>query len=431
MKPLRSAKQVTFLYFSIVALSIIAIHASVFELTTEDLEHFYAQNKLGKVKAYTNELFSGRDISQIDKTEFQTQGKTSFDKNAEIYFDFDLLPAGFPDPADLEYDLGLEIVTDNWTQAYFIMKIRLESQGIGRDALLVLDNSLYELSEKQLISSHTKQIAISFMLLLVSLFIVLKISERLSSPISSFANQLENRSADDLSLIELPEGSLTTELEKMVSTFNAYQSRIQSLIDRERAFNAYASHELRSPLMVISGALTLLYESDDPDFLLKQRQRLEKATLDMSEFIETLLSLSKPVNENELVSRRLSFAELNLIAHNHQHLLEDKPVDWQVKVSGKPEIKMPEAALHILLGNLVKNSFAFTQSGKVVIKANEHCIEVSDTGSGLNSKAQTPGFGLGLLLVRDLCRRYQYEFELSENDVDGCSAKVLLKAENR
>lgn len=37
MKRLLSAKQLTVRYFSIVAIAIIAIHLSVFELTTDDL----------------------------------------------------------------------------------------------------------------------------------------------------------------------------------------------------------------------------------------------------------------------------------------------------------------------------------------------------------------------------------------------------------
>ncbi len=46
MKNIKSAKQITFFYFSIVAVMIIAIHLSVFVSTVTHLEKFNARNRL-------------------------------------------------------------------------------------------------------------------------------------------------------------------------------------------------------------------------------------------------------------------------------------------------------------------------------------------------------------------------------------------------
>ena len=170
----------------------------------------------------------------------------------------------------------------------------------------MIDNTLYEFSEGELIGVHAKQLAVSLLLLVISLFVVMKIADRLTRPISRFANTLSEKSPDDLEPVEVPPGTETRELLKMVETFNDYQTRIRDLLERERAFNRYTSHELRTPLMVMQGAITLLGESKDEAFLNKQRRRLEKATGEINEFIDTLLSLTKTVEGAELTPRTLS-----------------------------------------------------------------------------------------------------------------------------
>jgi len=425
VKPIRSAKQVTFLYFSIVAFAIIVIHASVFTITTEQMEYIYAHNRLGKIKSYAKQELASNDIDDQASIELQTQGKTDFDRNIKIYFDLDNLPEGFPKATQIPYDESIEIEFEPTLQAYFVMKVNMAINGELKDVLLVIDNSLYENSEEQLLPNQVKPIVISFLLLLTSLLVVLKISERLTQPISSFAKTLAEKSPDDLTPLPFPDGTYTKELLKMIDTFNHYQSRINALLERERSFNRYISHELRSPLMVMSGAITLLGESNDPKFIDKQRQRLRKSSKQMEEFIETLLSLSKVQEGIDLLPRQISESELKNIAIAHEHLLKNKAVDWRIIVNSSPAVNIPEAAFHILLGNLIKNAFLYTQQGHVTIVTTQQTIQVIDSGMGLNESNSKPeGFALGLLLVKDICHRYGWSFELKNNDVSGCTATI-------
>lgn len=90
---------------------------------------------------------------------------------------------------------------------------------------------------------------------------------------------------------------------------------------------------------------------------------------------------------------------------------------------------MPKSPFHILLGNLIKNAFAYTQKGEVKVLVTQNQIAVIDTGKGgLEVETLSPqeGFGLGLLLVKDICHRYHWEFSLSDNDVGGSTATIYL-----
>jgi len=429
MNIFHSAKRLTFLYFSIVAAAIIIIHASVFEFTTEDLEYIYAKNKLLNIAEHSEKLFVTPDKTKLPYSEVITQGNTKADPSPIVYFDFTALPKVFPDPALIPYDIAIEVTTPADIETYFIMKKKLVINDELIDVLLTLNNTLYEMSEEQLFNSLSKQFITSFTLLLISLTVVLTIADKLTRPISTFAKMLANKSSTDLSPISLPHGTQTSELVGMVETFNAYQKRIQNLIERERAFNRYASHELRTPLTVIHGATTLLGESDDKDFIEKQRQRLFKASNDMNEFIETLLNLTKPVDELALKIRKVSAGELSTLIEEHTNLILNKKVYWQLDLIAEPEIKMPSAAFHILLGNLVKNAFAYTDRGKIIIESGSQHLRIIDTGNGLQKNNSNKGYGLGLLLVRDICQQYNCEFTISNNELAGCTATVFFLTE--
>lgn len=443
MKTIRTSKQLTFLYFSIVACAIIAIHASVLEITTEEIEHLYAYNRLVKISHYAQQTLPERTIKKNTSIDLQTQGKTDFDPFVKVYFDSKTLPPEFPAMEQLPYNQSIEVRFEEEDRAFFMMKIRTRVNATDSepkteeiDALIVIDNSLYEFSEEQFFSNQTIPVIISLSLLIVSLFVVLKISEHLTRPISLFAQTLANRSPNNLEAIALPTGTYTKELLKLIETFNRYQSRLHSLLERERSFNRYISHELRSPLMVMQGAITLLDESHQPEFVEKQKQRMRRATKEMEEFIETLLSLSKSTEKSELTPRPVKQEELEHIVSNHLHLLQHKSLEWNIYLTEPLYIRMPEAAFHILLGNLIKNAFLYTRQGQVDIYVDSHNIQVIDTGQGFHSHHSNPqGFGLGLLLVKDICHRYDWSFNIQSNTtkegkITGCTATIQFSQQD-
>ena len=424
-----NAKQLTFLYFSIVASAIIIIHASVFLSTTEDMELLYAENRLDSISEYLLKSLDNHQIKKQPEFLLQTQGKAEFDPLIKVYFDSTLIPKELNIPKDLAIGVAFETEDEINKRTYFVLKQNLgPNYGV---AYLVLDNSFYELIEESLPTSQTKQIIISFSLLIVSLLVVLKISARLTSPISKMAEDLSHRQADSSEPIQLPQGFVPTELELLVASFNDFQERINQLVERERSFNRYASHELRTPLMVMKGAINLLAESKDPEFVEKQRIRLDKATNEMNEFIHTLLSLTKfPAAEN-MIQTDIGEGELKVLIDNHRYLLEGKKVPINIIVEGDLKIKMPEAAFNILIGNLIKNAFANTFEGQIDVHVVNQIFEIRDTGVGLLDQTKTnEGYGLGLLLVKDICKQFSCEFSLVANSDKGCTASLVFPKAN-
>ena len=194
---------------------------------------------------------------------------------------------------------------------------------------------------------------------------VLKIASRLTKPYSSLANQLSAKTEGDLSPLSLPKTGKTVELVTLTESINTYQSQIADMLERERAFNRFASHELRTPLMVLRGSLSLLEHSNDPQFVDKQRVRMTAAVESMQDYVETLLSLTRE-KEETVTPWQLGRAEIDTLLSHFQLLLEEKNIEVLVNVEHAPCLRVSHKAVGILVGNLIKNAFVYTEQGQLI-----------------------------------------------------------------
>ncbi|EOD77652.1 two-component system sensor protein [Grimontia indica] len=414
MSKIKSAKQLTFTYFSVVAFAIITIHFTVFETTVENLEHFTAQYRM-------EQIAQGLSPEMLDSDTVPLNAFTT------AYVGFDNVPESLTVTRDLPLNVATEIYKRGLAQAtdFFIMKVNVEHQGIWKDVYIVNSDPIFELSEDKAMKSQTNQLLLSFGLLILSLLVVLRISERLTSPLSSLVQQLRDKTKGDVSPLSLPETGKTVELVTLTDSINTYQAQISEMLERERAFNRFASHELRTPLMVMQGSLTLLEHSNDPDFVAKQRVRMSNAVEAMQEYVETLLSLTRD-SHDEVEPWELTKAEIEKLAEHFTTLLEGNKVTVEVVEEKAPTLMVSRKLVGILIGNLIKNAFTYTTEGKVTITLTEDSVQVADSGIGLQSSGQVPqGYGLGLVIANEIARKHHWQISLDDNEMGGCTAQVI------
>lgn len=80
------------------------------------------------------------------------------------------------------------------------------------------------------------------------------------------------------------------EIGRLATAIDRYQERLVAADEKEKAFFADASHELRTPIAVIQGATEVL--SEDPQLSNEQRgrlQRIERSLRELSDLLEALL----------------------------------------------------------------------------------------------------------------------------------------------
>ncbi len=217
----------------------------------------------------------------------------------------------------------------------------------------------------------------------------------------------------------------------LARTIEKTLERISAFVERERYFTGSASHELRTPVTVITGALELLEQSDLSVADAKVVDRIRRATLDMKTTIEMFLCLARETDDGLYDKQFLVMPLVNQAIEQQRHLLNDKSVDVEVDQLAKPKICGHPQAFSIAVNNLVRNAFEHTLAGQgpITILIKEHELLVTNQVSALvtnqeSADAQhTPnkapsfhGYGLGLGIVQRLCERNGWSFSLHADE---------------
>ena len=416
MKRVKTAKQLTITYFSIVAFAIIGFHFTMLDSMLEGMEQIYAEQRMLKDKQTAIGLLEGSNKTQVFIPPFTTAyvGKENLPTNI-------VLDADSVDDKPFELDSASDV-----DKEMFSMRSQVLLNGQPKELYLIHFDEVYEHSEEQMFKTQTTQLLMSLLLLAISLFVVMRISNRLTRPLSELSQDVARRSPTNIATIHVPQGAVTREIHLLVERLNNYQDQIRERIERERAFNRYASHELRTPLMVIKGAVTLLGQAPSADFSERQRRRISQACNEMEDYISTLLSLTREEDIAALPLRTVDKAELEAICASHSAGMLRDDVALEIQVKETLQTKVSEGIWHILVGNLLKNALACTDTGKIEVIMQADSLAIVDSGCGLQGKPGGESYGLGLMIVRDICHKYGYEFSLRDNPQQGCTARIKL-----
>ena len=413
-----SAKHLTFVYFSIVALAIIIVHGLVIDSTLDSIENLLAKQK----------ILSAKEVA-ISSLERSKENKIIITDRITVYTDTTLIDINYTDFQNLALNTIVEVFEKGSyvaNEAYIYRTLDNNDKNI----YLVLTGDFTGDSERRIFFVQSQTIGSSILLMIISFFIILKISQKLTEPLTQVTENISNRKQGDISQIPKYISGNTQESAQLINTLNANYHQIEQLIERERAFTRYASHELRTPLMIMKGATQLLDQSNDPKFIQRQKKRLDDSIQEMTDFVEALLSLTRDESNNQSpvkTYRSVELTELERILETHKPLLRFKSVNYQIETNGLITTYLPENIMKVLLGNLIKNAFNCTDEGMVSLLIDDDGFSIIDSGIGLDEKPRgIEGFGLGLLIVRDICQRHDLTFTLNnKEESNGCIATVL------
>lgn len=218
---------------------------------------------------------------------------------------------------------------------------------------------------------------------------------------------------------ELPLLDSADELGILARAFATHTGELQQFLDRERFFTGDVSHELRTPLTIISGAAEVItMDSDARPLTIAAAERIYRAARDAAESVDILLLLARAP---ELIEADPFMLEplLQEEVGRYQALVAAK--DVTLVYSGGPDFQVAVSRRLVAsaVGNLIRNACLYTDAGEVQVSLEGRSIMVRDSGNGLpaavidmlGSKSQvasqrgSEGTGLGLALVKRICRQ--------------------------
>jgi signal transduction histidine kinase len=263
---------------------------------------------------------------------------------------------------------------------------------------------------------------------------------RVVRPLSSLAGEIGRLRPDrpGQRLLVDPHGS--AELHVIASALNDYLARNERFVERERTFIRSASHELRTPVAVISGAATLALEQRDlPPGAREQIQRISRTAQGIEQLIGLLLLLARDPARLSAVSDVLPLQQVirDSIA-DHEHLTGDKQLRLVSRIVSPCEIVAPLMAVQAAVGNLLRNAIENSDSGDIVVTLEPHgLVTIEDPGHGMTpeqisqlyarmARSDSPlKGGIGLDLIGRLCAHLGWKLSLDPRG-EGKGMRVTL-----
>ena len=238
------------------------------------------------------------------------------------------------------------------------------------------------------------------------LWVCQRVSARVTAPMRDVGQQVLDRSPTSLAPLTLPAGH-SVELKALVEQINSALARTGEVLERERRFTQFASHELRTPVAVMQSALERIETSALPEQA-GAVERAHRGLRDMHALVDTFLQLSTADKHPGLAGTTVIDAAWleDLMLHvgggqRGQALI----VDMQATL----ELDAPPTLAHVLIGNLLKNALFHGGPGPVRIVVRSESLEVRNS---LRDEPGTPGFGLGCQIVRRICHHCGWSFDL-------------------
>ncbi len=219
----------------------------------------------------------------------------------------------------------------------------------------------------------------------------LYITRIIVTPITKLQENIEHASPDKPPMVLNRED----ELGQLSRSFtNAFQ-RIRAFVEREHNFTRFASHELRTPVTIIQGALEIIAYSPDLAKAQPALKRIESANNDMQALIRTFLSISRESKQEqvELVSLQAS------LDYCLQQLRPNKSEQLSVQYSttSKPVNKI---LAHVVIQNVLRNAFSYSANNVSIEVKLDRLMVSNDIDPDCHS-----GYGHGIDIINAICQK--------------------------
>lgn len=262
---------------------------------------------------------------------------------------------------------------------------------------------------------------------------------RVIQPLALLARQVEElKPAEPDQRVSL-DVDASEELVVIADAFNDYLLRNRRFVEREHAFIASSSHELRTPIAVIAGASELVLGQDDlPVAARNQVARIHRTARNVEQLISLLLTLAKDPSRLADSSDRMALDQLlPEIIEDHRHLMRDKDLSLVVEPMPACDIVAPLTIVQAAVGNLLRNAMENSDRGTIHVRLlADATVVIDDPGHGMSpeeiseiyarvARGGRDGGGIGLDLISRLCEHLGWR--LSFSHVAGRGTRTTLR----
>lgn len=212
---------------------------------------------------------------------------------------------------------------------------------------------------------------------------------------------------------------------------------LESKITMLNSFIKDFTHEINTPLSVILLSIEQFEKQQNIDTTKFARMKLAAKTLSQTysdliflTFPDTISNEEERIVMKEAIRERLEYFRL---------FFERKQIALSVDLQGDSTILASKSKINKMLDNLISNAIKYNKKGGFVsVNLKGRALSIKDSGYGIDEKNLTKiferyarfnsdqgGFGIGLSLVKSICK--EYHIEISCHSKLGEGSEFVLK----
>lgn len=231
---------------------------------------------------------------------------------------------------------------------------------------------------------------------------------------------------------------MQAEIKRATNRLRKINKQLRKLDKAKSEFISIASHQLRTPLSIIKGYISLIIEESYGTVNKKLKvplQQVYSSNQKMIDLVDDLLDVSR-IESNKII---FNFKKIKLENLIKQIISEFQPAIQEKKLRLKfeyeqniPRVRIDEIKIKEVFTNLLDNAIKYTKNGDIVInlkkvknkKYGYLILSITDTGSGIIkedlpfifqkfargnkvSLIHTEGIGLGLYICRKIIEAHK------------------------
>jgi hypothetical protein len=272
-------------------------------------------------------------------------------------------------------------------------------------------------------------------LIVVLFFIAGILSKKLSGPIAQLSEKLSSINPDQRG-IRLSDQFEDDEVGRIAQAFDSYTEKMDGYVEKQMAFAAMASHELRSPLTIIRTSADLIASRHDDPAINVHLEKIQRASANMANMIHALLAVTRaqPMeSEQEPIALRPLVDE---IIDSIQPEISAKRVKVENNLPRTVRARADKTLITVVLINLIRNAVKHSENSLIGIEMDDSHLSITDQGLGISSEdlqhifdfgyrgQNSQGYGVGLYISKLICDYLGWSLHLEPNPQGGIIARV-------
>lgn len=310
------------------------------------------------------------------------QGITVIFKNTGKYYSYDLKEE-FINLLN-ETNIYEEIQSLGFYKYEFLNK-KIEIDGKNTIEILIIKDMKED--RKIILSILEASFVLIFITIITSVVIAKRFYNKIIPPLENLRDITNKVNLENMNY-KLESKNNFVEFNSIINSYNNMLKRLQSQTEAQINFVNSASHEMKTPIFIISGYINLIkrWGIENKDIVIEALNSIEEETKNMSSLISKLLFLAKDdYDEKENKNFNISKAITEII-NDLKIIYPNQKINFSSK---KSFINSDYHLIRQLFLNLIENAIKYGRDKEIYINIRENkniIVDIIDNGEGISQE---------------------------------------------